>query len=47
LNAQKRESFDNFQRQADVRRIRIITGEQLPEVGKLLRQQIATSFRSF
>lgn len=47
LSDSKKESFDNFQRQADVRRIRVITGEQLLEVGQLLHQQVAPTSRSF
>lgn len=54
LSTQGKKSFDNFQRQADVRRICVIPGERLKDVGKILRQQIGAagptlppSFRSF
>ncbi len=36
----KNERFDNFSRQAEVRRISIVTGDQLFRVGTLLRQEI-------
>lgn len=46
--------FDNFARQAEVRRISVITGEQLSYVGALLQQQIGAggpslppTFRSY
>jgi len=35
--------FDNFSRQAEVRRISVITGEQLLDVGTLLRQEIGAA----
>ncbi len=42
----KDERFDNFSRQAAVRRISVITGERLPEVGTLLQQEIQATGRS-
>lgn len=43
---QQNEQFDNFIQQAKLRRISVITGEQLPDVGTLLQQQIAVTGRS-
>jgi len=37
------ESFDNFCRQADVRHIFVVTGEQLTDIGQLLKQQIGAA----
>ncbi len=37
---EKNKSFSNFCRQAKVRNILVITGEQLPHIGKLLKQEI-------
>ncbi len=37
------ESFDNFCRQADVRHIFVVTGEQLTGIGPLLKQQIGAA----
>ena len=37
------ESFDNFCRQADVRHIFVVTGEQLTDIGPLLKQQIGAA----
>ncbi len=39
----KNERFDNFSRQAEVRRISVITGEQLMNVGTLLQQLIGAA----
>lgn len=38
--ATKNESFDNFCQQADLRHIRVVTGEQLPDIGNILRQEM-------
>lgn len=43
---QKNNQFDNFIQQAKLRRIFVITGEQLPNVGALLRQEIGATGRS-
>ena len=37
--------FDSFCKQAAVRNIKVITGEQLPEIGKLLKEAVADSNR--
>lgn len=42
----KNNQFDNFTQQAKLRRIFVITGEQLPNVGALLRQEIGATGRS-
>ena len=44
--SEKDRSFSNFRRQAKVRGIKIITGDQLPEIGKLLKKEIADTNRS-
>lgn len=36
----KNESFENFSQQAAIRRTFVVTGEQLPEIKEILRQQI-------
>lgn len=40
---EKDEQFDNFRRQAEVRRISVITGDQLPQVGEILRQEMGAT----
>ena len=42
----KNNQFDNFTQQAKLRRISVITGEQLPEVSALLQQEIKATGRS-
>lgn len=42
----RNESFDNFCQQAAIRRTFVITGEQLTDIGSLLKQQISPTGRS-
>ena len=44
--SEKNNQFDNFTQQAKLRRISVITGEQLPEVSALLQQEIKATGRS-
>lgn len=46
-NKDEKEKFDNFCQQASIRRVSVVTGDQLLDIRTVLQQQIGVTGRSF